>query len=121
LTEFSLSSVSLDTYSTDEAIQAVGVTEMIDYIKASGMTRAFFFCYYDDSGPFGPEGFGALKDDGTYRLLWNQALLNSGSVKSTTVPTTTTTILLPKSKKNEKLLANLLPRESTNHKRYSKN
>ena len=95
LTEFSLSSVSLDTYSTDEAIQAAGVIEMIDYIKASGMTRAFFFCYYDDTRPFGPEGFGVLKNDGNYRLLWDQAILNSGSVKFATVPTKTTTISLP--------------------------
>ena len=95
LTEFSLSCVSLDTYSTDEAIQAAAVTEMIEYIKASGMTRAIFFCYYDDSQPFGPEGFGVVKTDGNYRLLWNQALLNSGSVKSITVPLKTVTISLP--------------------------
>jgi len=95
LTEFSLSCVSLDTYSTDEAVQAAAVTEMIEYIKASGMERAIFFCYYDDSQPFGPEGFGVVKTDGNYRLLWNQALLNSGSVKSITVPAKTTTISLP--------------------------
>ena len=95
LTEFSLSCVSLDTYSTDEAIQAAAVTEMIEYIKASGMTRAIFFCYYDNSLPFGPEGFGVVKTDGNYRLLWNQALLNSGSVKSITVPVKTVTISLP--------------------------
>jgi hypothetical protein len=95
LTEFSLSCVSLDTYSTDEAVQAAAVTEMIEYIKSSGMTRAIFFCYYDDSQPFGPEGFGVVKDDGNYRLLWNQALLNSDSVKFATVPTKTTTVSFP--------------------------
>jgi len=68
------------------------ITEMIDYFKASGITRAFFFCYTDSSGL---SGFGAMKDDGTYRLLWNQALLNSGSVKSNAITKTTTKISLP--------------------------
>jgi len=80
----------LDDYNTDEAIQATAVTEMIDYIKASGMTRAIFFCYND--APW-LSGFGALKDDGTYRLLWDQALLNSESVKFAAVPIKTATTL----------------------------
>jgi len=75
LTEFAPSASSLDDYSPDEAIQAVAVTEMIEYIKASGMTRAIYFCYKD---PPWLSGFGARKDDGTYRLLWDQALLNTG-------------------------------------------
>jgi hypothetical protein len=91
LTEFNLSWISLDDYSTDEAIQAAGVTGMIEYIKASGIERAFYYAWKDD----GEAHFGVVKTDGTYRLLWNQALLNSGSVKSTTVPTKTTTISLP--------------------------
>jgi len=95
LTEFGPSSSPLDDYSTDEAVQAAAVTEMIEYIKASGMKRAIFFCYYDDSRPFGPEGFGIVKTDGNYRLLWSQALLNSDSVKFATVPTKTTTASLP--------------------------
>jgi hypothetical protein len=81
LTEFGPSYTSLDHYSEDEAVQAAAVTEMIDYIKASGMTRALYFCYaklVEEGG----NSFGALKNDETYRLLWNQALLNSGSVKS---------------------------------------
>ena len=86
LTEFGLSWTGLDDYSADETVQAEAITEMIDYIKASGIKRAIFFNYCDDPQPFGPAGFGALKDDGTYRLLWTQALLNSGSVESTTVP-----------------------------------
>lgn len=72
ITEFNLSYLSLENYSTDEAVQAAGVTEMIEYIKASGMTRALFYCwkdYYDGI-------FGVVKEDGTYRLLWN-SLLNS--------------------------------------------
>jgi hypothetical protein len=88
LTEFGPSWVSLDDYSIDEAVQAAAVTEEIDYIKASGMTRAIFFCWKGDD-------FGVVKDDGTYRLLWDQALLNSGSVKSITVPAKTATISLP--------------------------
>ena len=92
LTEFNLSWSSLDDYSTDEVVQAADITEMIEYIKASGMTRAFFFCYNDLPWL---SGFGAIKDDGTYRQLWNQALLNTGPVESTTVPAKTTTISLP--------------------------
>jgi hypothetical protein len=95
LSEFGLSATSLDSYSTDEAVQAEGVTKMINYIKDSGVERAIFFCYYNDSRPFGPEGFGILKDDGTHRLLWNQALLNSGSVKSIAVPAKTAIVSLP--------------------------
>ena len=88
LTEFNLSWSSLDDYSTDEAVQAVALTEMIEYIKASGMTRALFYAW-------GSDEYGVVKNDGTYRLLWDQALLNTGPVKSTTVPIKTTTISLP--------------------------
>jgi hypothetical protein len=88
LSEFSLNSVGLDYFYADEAVQAAAITRMIDYIKASGITRAFFY-------EWGSGEFGVLKDDDTYRLLWSQALLNSGSVKSTTVAKTTTKISLP--------------------------
>jgi len=88
ITEFNLSWTSLDDYSTDETVQAAALTEMIKYIKASGMTRAFYYTWKNDE-------FGALKDDGTYRLLWSQALLNSESVKFATVPTKINTISLP--------------------------
>jgi hypothetical protein len=91
ITEFNLSYVSLDAYSTDEAVQAAGVAEMIEYIKASGITRALWYCWKDD----GDAHFGVVKDNETYRLLWNQALLNTESVKFATVPTKTTTISLP--------------------------
>jgi hypothetical protein len=64
LTEFNLNWDRLDYYSTDEAVQAAAVTEMINYIKASGMTRAFYFMWIGDD-------FGVVKDNGTYRLLWN--------------------------------------------------
>ena len=88
ITEFGLHTDGLDNYSTDEVIQAVAVAEMIEYIKASGIERALFFFWKGDD-------FGAMKTDGTYRLLWNQALLNSGSVKFATVPAKTATISLP--------------------------
>ena len=70
-TEFGPSYISLDDFSTDEAVQEATTADMIDYIKASGIKRALYFNYYDDSLPYGPEGFGALKTDGTYRKLWN--------------------------------------------------
>jgi hypothetical protein len=92
LTEFAPSWSALNDYSEDEAVQAAAVTEMIEYIKASGMTRASYFCY---ANTFWLLDFGVVKDDGTYRLLWNQALLNSGSVESTIIPTKTTAISLP--------------------------
>ena len=75
LTEFGPSWSSLDDYSTDEAVQAAAVTEMINYIKVSGITRAFFFCYANPYW-FAENQFGVLKADGTYRLLWD-SLLNS--------------------------------------------
>jgi hypothetical protein len=78
LTEFSPSYTSLDDYSTDEAVQAAAVTEMIEYIKASGMTRAIAFIYrgYTPTDDL-TANFGILKADGSYRLLWN-SLLGSG-------------------------------------------
>ena len=88
LTEFAPSYSSLEDYSKDEKVQAAGVTKMIEHMKDSGITRALFYSWHDY-----PSGlFGAVKNDGTYRLLWNQALLNSGSVKSITVPVKTTII-----------------------------
>jgi len=67
ITEFAPSYVSLDSYSTDETVQATAVAEMIDYIKASGINRATYFCWN-----YG--GYGVLKDDGTYRQLWDHIL-----------------------------------------------
>ena len=91
LTEFNLNTEGLDHYSTDEAVQAAALTEMIDYIKASGIERALFYSWHDYTGGL----FGVVQADETYRLLWNQALLNTGSVESTSVPIKTTTISLP--------------------------
>jgi thiol-disulfide isomerase/thioredoxin len=91
ISEFGLSSINIENYSTDEAVQAAGVIEMIDYIKSLGINRALFYTWHDYPGGL----FGAVKDDETYRLLWSQALLNSESVKFATVPTKTTTASLP--------------------------
>ncbi|MDD5086457.1 MAG: hypothetical protein PHV16_01765 [Candidatus Nanoarchaeia archaeon] len=77
LTEFGPSYTSLEHYSTDEAVQAAAVTEMIEYIKASGMEKAFYFCYIDTDWL---TGFGARNypgNLGTYKLLWEESLLNS--------------------------------------------
>jgi hypothetical protein len=74
ITEFAPSFSSLEDYSTDEAVQTAAVTEMIKYMKASGIERALFYSWQDHPGGL----FGVVKADGTYRLLWNQALLNTG-------------------------------------------
>ena len=87
LTEFAPSYSSLDDYSEDEAMQAEAVNEMIEYIEASGITRALYFVWKCDD-------FGVMKDNGTYRFLWDHALLNSGSEKFTAVPTINTISLL---------------------------
>lgn len=68
VTEFNLNYRSLNDYSTDEAVQAAALTSMIEYIRASGVARAYYFCYPGDQ-------FGALKGNGTYRELWNNAIL----------------------------------------------
>ena len=72
LTEFSINTNGLEYYSENEAVQAAALTEMIDYIKASGMTRAIFYVWKDDE----PAHFGVKKADDSYRLLWS-SLLNS--------------------------------------------
>lgn len=73
ITEFAPSYSSLEDFSTDEAVQAAGVTEMIEYMKASGIKRALFYSWRDYFGGL----FGVVKNDGTYRQLWNQSLLNT--------------------------------------------
>lgn len=64
LTEFGPSYTSLADYSPNEAEQAAALNEMIKFINSLGMKRAFFFTLQDDS-------FGLIKDDGTYRQIWN--------------------------------------------------
>src|SRR5665648_573214 len=85
ISEFNVSATNIEYYSTDEAVQAAGITEMIDYIKNIGIERALFYSWHDYPGGL----FGAVKDDGTYRLLWSQALLNSGSAQIAAVPAKT--------------------------------
>jgi len=80
ITEFAPSYSSLDDYSTDEAVQAAAVSEMINYIRTSGINRALFYTWWGDT-------FGVVKTDDTYRLLWSQALINTEPVKFVTVPT----------------------------------
>jgi len=63
ITEFAPSYSSLEDYSTDEAVQTAGVTEMIEYMKASGIKRALFYSWHDYPGGL----FGVVKNDGTYR------------------------------------------------------
>lgn len=68
ITEFNLDYRSLEDYSTNETVQAEALASMIEYIKASGVTRANYFCYPGDQ-------FGVIKGNGTYRELWNNAIL----------------------------------------------
>ena len=70
ITELNLSYLNINNYSTDEAVQATAVTEMLDYIKASGIKRVYWYAWKNDE-------FGIVKNDGTYReLIWD-SLLNS--------------------------------------------
>jgi hypothetical protein len=75
ITEFNLNYNSLNDYSADESVQAEGLASMIDYINASGVTRSNYFVYK-------AEGFGALKGDGTYRLLWDNMVTKNQIVAS---------------------------------------
>jgi hypothetical protein len=84
ITEFSVNYNFLDYYSTDEAVQAAGLASMINAIKAAGVTRADFFFYGPDT-----YRFGAMKDDGTYRQLWNTLKSNVNTVKVTVSGTCT--------------------------------
>jgi hypothetical protein len=64
LTEFSLSYLNLNNYSTDENVQLNGIIEMLKYIQELGIKRALFFSHNSDE-------FGALKNNGVYRKLWD--------------------------------------------------
>ena len=76
LSEFGLSSRSLETWSTDEAVQEAAITKMIEYIKSKGITRADFYCWKD----YEDVTFGVVNMGGNYRLLWNA--FNSGAAVS---------------------------------------
>ena len=70
VSEFSPSWVNLADFSADEGLQADKVEEMIAYFIKSGIPRAYYFCFYDDSRPYGVQGFGAQKTDLSFRQLW---------------------------------------------------
>ena len=74
ISEFAPSYSSIEDYSTDEKIQTAAVTEMIEHMKTAGIKRALYYCWHDYPGGI----LGVVKNDDTYRLLWSQALLNSG-------------------------------------------
>ena len=67
LTEWGLNSSSIPDYSQDEAEQAAGITEMFEYIKASGMNRATFFMWAHPTTEWGV----LRTSDGEYRELWD--------------------------------------------------
>jgi hypothetical protein len=94
INEWNVDSGGYSWFDGDEVDEVALITQMVDYFKAAGISRAFFFLY---TIPFwyGEDTFEVLKEDGTYRLLWSQALLDSAwSVKFATVPTKTTTASL---------------------------
>ena len=66
ITEFNLSYTDVNEWSADESVQAAGLTEMIDFIKDAGITRAIFFQWKD-----GGTLTGVVKADETYREYWN--------------------------------------------------
>lgn len=71
LSEWQVSSSATANFSANEATVASKVADLLGYIEASGVTRAYYFEYYDDSRPFGPTGFGARKTTGEYYQLWD--------------------------------------------------
>jgi len=53
-----------------EEEQAEGITEMLEYIKDSGMTRATFFYWKDYAGGY----YGVLTTEDVYRQVWNSLI-----------------------------------------------
>jgi len=80
IVEWNLDAAGYEYYSEDEEVQAAVITEMVNYIKASGIPRAFFYVY-SQMGESDSE-WAALKNDDTYRLLW-WSLLDSGGASLT--------------------------------------
>jgi hypothetical protein len=62
----------------DEEGEAIGITELIAYLRSKGISRAFFF-YHTDPGWYGADAYECLKEDDTYRLLWWSLLDSAGS------------------------------------------
>lgn len=71
ITEWNVSWRSTNSWSTDEEKQASGIGEMLEYIKTSGITRAYFFCWVS-------ENFGIWDGASTYKLPWNNLSTNNG-------------------------------------------
>lgn len=63
LSEFGPNSYGVNSYSTDESVQAAGVVTELNYIIASGITRAYYYEYISDD-------FGAKTYADHFRLLW---------------------------------------------------
>ena len=84
LSEWGVSSSATANFSPDEAVQAAKVSDLISYISNSGVTRAYFYEYYDDTRPSGRVGFGIKKTTGTYYQMWNSvtSLVQSDSTVS---------------------------------------
>lgn len=72
ISEFSINSISCETYSLFEDTQAIAVANMQKTMQALGITRAYFFKYLDPD-------FGAIKEfGGDFRILWNPLTTNGG-------------------------------------------
>ena len=72
VSEFNISGASLDTYSTNEDIQAVRTAQLIDEIRDIGYKRAYYFCFVNSQ-------WGAIKTHGGQaRILWNVLTTGGG-------------------------------------------
>jgi hypothetical protein len=72
ITEFNLNPTSIATYSADTDVQAQATSEMIEYFKTAGITRAHYFYWKADA-------MGVRNADGSYKeKIWN-ILLTSGA------------------------------------------
>lgn len=63
ITEFSLCTYCLSTYSTDENVQLNALIEMIKHIKNLGFEKAVYFNYRSNC-------YGAKNVDGTFKKIW---------------------------------------------------
>lgn len=72
--EWNVSWLSMEDWSKDEAIQAQGLSQMIEYIRNSGITRAYFLHYIDESGNYLGARFYNGKFKQIYRTLFKSPL-----------------------------------------------
>lgn len=73
ITEFNLNATSIASFSTDGDIQARELAAMINYIRAQGVLRAYYFAYNSSS-----YNFSVRSDATTYRTLWNNLTTTNG-------------------------------------------